>query len=195
MNFPIPRLSYKTIGQIADKFLEKHYPQISLPVPIEEIAEQNLKIKIIPIAKLKGDYDIDGFLTSNLNAIFLDLDIYLKYENRTRFTIAHEIGHLVLHGSLFQKFNINSIEKLNTFSDKLTNEEYGWIEYQAYSFASQVLVPTKQLFNEIKKKLDRIPTNEMPEVFSSIAQDLLQIFQVSGEVLLRRLQKEGILKL
>lgn len=195
MSFPIPRLSYKTIGQIADKFLEKHHSQISLPIPIEEIAEQNLKLKIIPIAKLKGNYDIDGFLTSNLNAIFLDLDIYLKYENRTRFTIAHEIGHLVLHGSLFRKFNINSIEKLNTFSNKLTDDEYSWIEYQAYSFASQVLVPTRQLLDEIKKKLGRVPINEMPEVFFPIAQDLLQIFQVSGEVFLRRLQKEGILKL
>lgn len=195
MNFSIPRLSYKTIGQIAGKFLEKHHPQISLPVPIEEIAEQKLKIKIIPTSKLKENYDIDGFLTSDLNAIFLDLDIYLKYENRTRFTIAHEIGHLILHGDLFNKFNINSIEKLNTLSDKMTDEEYGWIEYQAYSFASQVLVPTTELLKELKNKLGKIPTNEMPEVFSPIAQDLLQIFQVSGEVLLRRLQKERILKL
>ncbi len=195
MSLSIPRLSYKTIGQIADKFLDGYHPKISLPVPIEEIAEQKLKIKIVPTAKLKENYDIDGFLTSDLAAIFLDLDIYLKYENRTRFTIAHEVGHLILHGDIFKKLNINSIEKLNTLSDKLTDEEYGWIEYQAYSFASQVLVPTRQLFGEIKGKLGRIPTNEMPEVFSPIAQDLLQVFQVSGEVLLRRLQKEGILKL
>ncbi len=194
MNLSIPRLSYKAIGQAADKFLEKYHPQLSLPVPIEEIAEQKLKIKIIPTTKLKENYDIDGFLTSNLDAIFLDLDIYLKYENRTRFTIAHEIGHLILHGDMFNKFNINSIEKLNTLSEKLTDEEYSWIEYQAYSFASQVLVPTTLLFKELKNKLGKIPANEMPEVFSPIAQDLLQTFQVSGEVLLRRLQKEGILK-
>lgn len=194
MNLSIPRLSYKTIGQSADKFLKTYHSQLTLPIPIEEIAEQKLKIKIIPAAKLKENYDIDGFLTSDLAAIFLDLDIYLKYENRTRFTIAHEIGHLMLHGNLFRKIGINSIEKLNALSDKLADEEYGWIEYQAYSFASQVLVPTKQLFDEIKRKLGRIPTNEMPEVFSPIAQDLLQIFQVSGEVLLRRLQKEEILK-
>ena len=48
--------------------------------------------------------------------IFLDFNMYLKYENRTRFTLAHEVGHLILHGEIFKKLNINSVEKLNDFS-------------------------------------------------------------------------------
>ncbi len=144
---------------------------------------------------LKKNYDVDGFLTSDMENIFIDFNLYMNFENRTKFTIAHEIGHFILHGELFKKLNINSVETLGTLSSKITDDEYGWLEYQAYSFASQVLVPKKTLFEEIMKRLGKIPQSETPEVLATIAQDLLDVFKVSGEVILRRLQKEGIVKL
>jgi len=196
MNIPQKHqyLSYKKIGQMADEFLNNYHPNFSLPIPIEEIAEQKLKLKIIQKMNLKNDYDVDGFLTSDLTTIFLDFNMYLKYEGRTRFTIAHEIGHLVLHKEVFQKLNINSVEKLNSISTKLTDEEYGWLEYQAYSFASQVLVPKELLINQLKKRLGRIPSREPLEILSPVVQDLPEIFKVSDAVILRRLQKEEIIK-
>lgn len=75
-----------------------------------------------------------------------------------------------------------------------TDEEYGWLEYQAYTFASHVLVPSELLLKEIKAKIGRIPHLESPEVLAPIAEDLLETFQVSGDVMLRRLQKAGIVK-
>ena len=194
MSLSIQRLSYNKIGQIADEFLKKYHPGLLLPIPIEEIAEQKLKLKIKEKTDLKKDYDVDGFLLSDLTTIFLDLNTYLKYENRTRFTIAHEVGHLILHSEIFKKLNINSVEKLNDFSIKLTDEQYSWFEYQAYSFASQVLVPKNLLLDELKKRLGRIPSMEPPEILASAVQDLPDIFQVSDAVILRRLQKEEIVK-
>ena len=69
-----------------------------------------------------------------------------------------------------------------------------WLEYQAYSFASQVLVPKNLLFAKIKKRIGKVPQSETPEILAPIAQDLLDVFKVSGEVILRRLQREGIVK-
>lgn len=194
MIVPIQHLSYKKIGQIADEFLNNYHPGLSLPVPIEEIAEQKLMLKIIQKVNLKKEYDVDGFLASNLTTIFIDFNLYLNYENRTRFTIAHEIGHLVLHHELFKQLNINSVEALNQLAVKITDEEYGWLEYQAYSFASQVLVPKSLFFEALKKRLGRLPSQETPEVLSTIIQDLPGIFRVSDAVILRRLQKEGIVR-
>lgn len=194
MSFALPHFSYKKIGQIADAFLTKHHPNLTLPIPIEEIAEAKLNLKIIPEANLKKEYDVDGFLTSDLSTIFIDFDLYLKYENRTRLTIAHEIGHLFLHGELFKKINIQSIDDLYNFALKITEDEYRWIEYQAYSFGSQVLIPQKLLFREIQKRIGKVPHFEAPEILAPIAQDLLEIFQVSGEAMLRRLEKENIVK-
>lgn len=194
MSLHVKHLTYQKIGQIADEFLVKYHSKLSLPIPIEEIAENKLNLKILEEINLKKNYDVDGFLTSDLENIFIDFNLYMNFENRTKFTIAHELGHFILHGELFKKLSINSVETLNTLSSKITDEEYGWLEYQAYSFASQVLVPKKALFEKIVKRLGKIPQLETPEILATIAQDLLDVFQVSGEVILRRLQKEGIVK-
>lgn len=194
MNLPIQRLSYYKIGQIANEFLKKYHPNFFLPIPIEEIVEQKLKIKITQEMSLKKDYDVEGFLISDFSTIFVDFNMYLKHENRTRFTIAHEVGHLILHRDIFKKLNINSVEKLNDFSIKLTDEQYGWLEYQAYSFASHVLVPKDLLIKELKKRIGKIPSMERPEVLAPIIQDLPDIFNVSDAVMLRRLQKEEIIQ-
>ena len=194
MNITLQCLSYKRIGEIADQFLTNYHPRNSLPIPIEEIAEQKLNLKIHEQINLKKDYDVDGFLISDLTTIFIDFNLYMNFENRTRFTIAHEIGHFILHGDLFKNLNINSVEDLNSLAAKITDEEHGWLEYQAYSFASHVLVPTQLLINELKKRLGRIPSQETPEIFATITEDLLDILQVSGDVLARRLVKEGIVK-
>lgn len=194
MNITLQRLSYKRIGEIANQFLRNYHPHLSLPIPIEEIAEQKLNLKIHELINLKKDYDVDGFLISDLTTIFIDFNLYMNFENRTRFTIAHEIGHFILHGELFKNLNINSIEDLNIFATKLTDEEHGWLEYQAYSFASHVLVPTQLLISGLKKRLGRIPSQEAPEILATVTEDLLDVFQVSGDVLVRRLLKEGIVK-
>lgn len=194
MSLKPPFLSYKKIGVIADQFLSKYYPTLTLPIPIEEIAESKLGLIITQEMNLKKDFDVDGFLTSDLTIIFIDFDLYLKHENRTRLIIAHEVGHLILHGDLFRELNINSTEDLNKLIEKVTDEDYRWLEYQAYSFAGQVLVPQQLLVKELKNRLGKLPTSETPEVILPILQDLLDVFQVSGEVLLRRLQREGIVK-
>lgn len=194
MSLQLQRLSYEKIGEIASEFLQTYHSSLSLPIPIEEIAESKLNLKIITEANLKKDYDIDGFLTSDLSTIFIDFNLYLKFENRSRFTIAHEIGHFILHGEIFKKMAINSTTDLYNRIESISDDEYGWLEYQAYSFASHVLVPKQQLIAELEKKIGKIPSHESPEVIAPVAQDLLDIFQVSGEVMLRRLQKEAIVK-
>lgn len=57
-----------------------------------------------------------------------------------------------------------------------------------------VLVPTQLLLNELRKRLGRIPSQEAPEILATVTEDLLDVFQVSGDVLARRLVKEGIVK-
>ncbi len=104
MSITLQHLSYKRIGEIANQFLSNYHSHLSLPIPIEEIAEQKLNLRIHEQMNLKKDYDVDGFLISGLTAIFIDFNLYMNFENRTRFTIAHEIGHFILHGELFKYF-------------------------------------------------------------------------------------------
>ena len=151
MNPHIKRLSYQRIGEFEDEFLSQYHTPTTLPIPIEQIAEKKLRLKVFEEMDLKKNYDIDAFLASDLRTIFIDFNLYMNFENRARFTIAHEIGHVILHGKLFQKFDINSVEMLGNMAAKITDEDYRWLEYQVYSFASHVLVPKQSLHDEIKK--------------------------------------------
>lgn len=125
MSITLQRLSYKRIGEITNQFLTSYHPRLSLPIPIEEIAEQKLNLRIHEQMNLKKDYDVDGFLISDLTTIFIDFDLYMNFENRTRFTIAHEIGHFILHGDLFKSLNINSIEE-NSITRGSRDFSYGY---------------------------------------------------------------------
>lgn len=195
MKLNLPRLSDSQIGSIAEKFLEKNYSSLLLPIPIEEIAESKFDIEIIPVKLLKKSYDVDGSLDSSLKRIFIDFDLYMEQENRTRFTIAHEVGHLILHQKIFNELNIQTESDLHKLIEGINNDDYKWLEYQAYSFAGHVLVPSKLLTKEIYSRLLVKPLSEITaEDLYPIFPDLIKIFNVSGEVILRRLQKIGLVK-
>ena len=194
MKLNLPRLTYQQIGNIADQFLTLNYPRLKLPIPIEQIAESKLNLKIYEEFNLKKDFEVESFLTSDLSTIFIDFDIYNKFENRARCSIAHEIGHLILHGKILSKLKISSTVKLGDFLNNVDEDEYSWLEYQAYSFANQVLVPNKLLLTEIKRLVGYVPNQAPLESILPLSEDLLEIFQVSGSLMLKRLQKEGIVK-
>jgi Zn-dependent peptidase ImmA (M78 family) len=66
--------------------------------------------------------------------------IYLKKEmppNRKRFTIAHEIGHFLLHKKEGVKYRINGFSYNNT--------QYSMEETEANYFAAYLLVPDEKL--------------------------------------------------
>jgi len=77
MKLNLPRLTYQQIGNIADQFLTLNYPRLKLPIPIEQIAESKLNLKIYEEFNLKKDFEVESFLTSDLSTIFIDFDIFI----------------------------------------------------------------------------------------------------------------------
>lgn len=178
----------------ADKFLVNFHSSLKLPIPIEEIVELKMKIAIVAVPGIKSLLGVDSFINRKFDQITIDEYSYDNYLERTRFSVAHEIGHLILHRQWYQNNGPSNLDEFMVFFDRIDREDYKYIEIQAHTFAGLILVPTKRLIEEIKLKLNRIPKLEPPEVFIPMIQDLCNIFQVSGEVMLRRLQKEGIVK-
>jgi len=93
------------------------------------------------------------------------------------------------------KQKISNTNDLDKFLSSIDEEEYSWLEYQAYSFANQVLVPKKLLFSQIKKLTSSIPSQSELEIIYPLLEDLSEIFKVSSSLMFRRLEKEGIVKL
>lgn len=189
-----PNLRLIDVVHAADKFLKVYHSSLSLPIPIEEIVEQKMDITLFAVPGIKSLIGIDAFISSDFTQITIDEDCFVKYPERTRFSIAHEVGHLILHKDWYEKYGPKNLEDYLSSHDRMDGGIYKYIEIQAQTFAGLVLVPKDLLLEELIKRLSRVPSMEPPEVLAPFIQDLPEIFKVSDAVILRRLQKEKIIK-
>ena len=124
-------------------------------------------------------------------------------EHRYRFTLAHEIGHAILHRKLLKGL-ISSADDDDVLSLKDCSKWERKLEIQANLFASYLLVPEAPLYNlymEVKRKLnindyaplylDEQPCNK--EDCYKMFYVLSKIFNVSKEVIKYRLKNENLL--
>jgi Zn-dependent peptidase ImmA (M78 family) len=146
--------TFSQIREIADQFRREHIFNYLIPVDIERVIEVTMGISIIPIKSLQHDCDMEGFISRNFKFIYVDEDLYLddRYYKRVRFTIAHEIGHFVLHRSSIDMLRFSSDDEWKQFRINLQDESLGWFESQASEFAGRLLVPFDQLVNVFKKQ-------------------------------------------
>ncbi|MBI2019775.1 ImmA/IrrE family metallo-endopeptidase [Candidatus Daviesbacteria bacterium] len=189
-----PNITLSNVIRASEDFLEQFHSTLLLPIPIEEIVELKMGIALVVIPGIKDLIGVDSFISADFSQITVDEYSFTTYLERTRFSIAHEIGHYILHKDWYEQNGPKSIEDYLTFYDRIDSEVYKYLEIQAQTFAGLVLVPKEALLKELKNKMGYVPTQEALEIFAPVYQDLLNAFQVSGEVLLRRLQKDGIVK-
>lgn len=111
---------------------------------------------------LLSRFGIDAFSTSDFKEIYIDSKQFFEIENRARFTLAHELGHYVLHHDFIknsQKFkNINQWIKF-----VLEDVKREPLETQANIFAGFLLMPTRDLAREFEKAKSSLQKNSFPE--------------------------------
>jgi len=204
-------LSFEKISDHAEEFLRKHKIDNKLPVPMDEVIEFNFRIDIVPFPGLQAEFDVEGFISGDLSCIYVDDFIFQKRPFRYRFTLAHEIGHVVLHEDLIERIRPKNVTDWKDFILQVDSAGYGWLEWQAYTFAGLILVPRKFLrqdlaeqINALKRKialakLRNLPPDSYQEyVIDAIAVKLTEKYEVSRDVLIRRIAKEiekGIFKI
>jgi hypothetical protein len=152
----IPVYSYEDLRKKADEFFRKYHPSGDIPVPIEESVEFDFKINIVPVLGLQREFEVGGFTSGDLKNIYVDEYVYTGRITRYRFTLAHKMGHIVLHRHLYRTHKFNFIHGWKGFINSMTEEEHSWLEYQGYAFAGLVLVPKQSLIkytNEWTKKI------------------------------------------
>jgi len=194
-------LPYEKIAEEALNFLVKYHPEITIPIPIDEIIELDLGIDIVPTPNLQRDYDIDGFTSSNLKFIYVDDFVFSKRPYRYRFTLAHELGHILLHKKFFEAFHFNSVSSWEEFVTQVDPHDYDRLETQCYHFSGLILVPPKPLRQSLLDNLDFIsPDVEKAKsagiernqyldyVKNGIASKIAPFFEVSTDVIVRRIE-------
>ncbi len=192
-DFEVRRLSYSDLRNQSEQFLAKYHPSRMIPVPIEEIIEFQFEIDIVPIPNLLRSEEIDGCLSNDLKTIYVDGNIYTNYENRYRFSLAHELSHRLLHAHLFELLKFQSITEWKTVILGISEDDRGWFEWQAYALAGLILVPFQELASNFRGVLDLMKSHGMtlqnaPEAASDrIAEYLARKYAVSTAVMHKRL--------
>lgn len=149
----VPILNSKQVQVKAEEFRQRYVESPDLvPVPIVTIVESDLGLTVRMLEGLLTKLDMDGYLTSDLTEIHIDHQIYWdeRYNNRCRFTFAHEAGHYFLHGDYISAQDLKNAEEWIEFRRQLDEEEHNWFEWQANEFAGRLLVPRERLKNELE---------------------------------------------
>lgn len=149
----------------AEKILEEHNLSEPPIVPQNLVKKLGLQIKFVKF--INGLKEIAGYLDIGDSAIYVNSK---DCPNKQAFTIAHELGHWIMHKEMLVENPDKHVALLRDPSKKL---EYNTIEQEANCFAANLLVP--------KKMLDRYKR------FVGVKQ-LADLFVVSKDVVENRLK-------
>ena len=166
----------KKIQRLVEQMLDQ-YNISSPPIDVFSIA----KIKGIDV--VQGDLgDVSGVLLREGTRITIGVN-QNHSKTRQRFTIAHEIGHLILHGD--EPLHVDKVFAIK-LRNQVSSEAIDLGEIEANAFAAELLMPTNMMQQKIQK-LPGILDYEKDAVISQLARG----FNVSPQAMTIRLINLG----
>ena len=179
----------KHIRSLAERLLANNGVR-SAPVPVEKLAV-SLGARV---QKEPADDDLSGFLIRDLVGHRAIIGVNSNHHpNRQRFTVAHEIGHLLLHEG--EKIHVDRTGQV--FQVKLRSGESAAgtdvEEIEANAFAAELLMPVGFL------RLDLAPQSALnlldEDVLDRVLKPLAKKYGVSPQALTYRLGHLGYVQL
>ena len=205
MKLPVKWLGKNDLKKAAEDFSAKYNPEKAVPVPIDSIIESRLNIDIVPMAGLKEELDNDGFISRDFTTIHIDQNIYFNVEVRYRFSLAHELGHFILHKEIYGDLNYSTVEDWADTYEEIDSDDYGKLEFQANHFAGCLLIPDfafwplfqetlKDILPQVKAAQEKdIPRETyLDSVIGNIARKLAPQFNVSSTCMESRIRNDEI---
>lgn len=128
-------------------------------------------------------------------------------EHRYRFTLAHEAaGHAVLHRNIYTDnkntlYNAGNLPWIQCrkdnqqviFKAKYKRNPHDWLEWQANTLGSIVLMPRESIFRVLKSNNGILKTMSVETIRKQIDK-VVDVFNVSATAARIRLEKLGIIK-
>jgi len=199
--FKAPYIPKESIWQEADKLRAAHPAGRELPVKVLDLAEFDLHLDLVPVNGLREQLDIDALLMGDLKSILVDKRAFMspRLEYRLRFSVAHEIGHLVLHRDIYAGLQHVTASEWFEYISTIPDVEYGWVEWQAYEFAGRLLVPLDPLRESFQHAVQTAQAAGYTDWLAAdetaldyIATRIAPKFGVSTEVISKRLRVEKL---
>lgn len=192
--FKVPYLSKDDIRNIASRIYQNHSN-------IDYDIAGSLLFLLFPEFRVTFDdlpYGIEGLTSYKEKKVILSNSLLSKPE-RMRFTLAHELGHLVLHSDLLAY----SEGVLDNVPHPIPKKDMEWLDYHANQFASAILIPNSRLnplvrtiFRQLDITTPKFVVDNQPfkaRMLQSILSFLAGQFKVSKEAMLIRLKEDGFI--
>lgn len=197
---PRPVLGWKEIATRARTFAEEYrLAQRQFPLDIEEIVECDLGMEIRLCSGVLEEFGSPAQIAPGDShpILTVDADQYRQQTSFYRYSVAHEIGHYVLHREWLQKVwqLIDSVESWKQVIASRSEEDYKWIEGQAEEFASYLLAPESVFEPFLKeqiallKKIDASLQSE--DVLPYLANPVGEFFGMSNSAAQARIRKSA----
>jgi Zn-dependent peptidase ImmA (M78 family) len=160
----------------ATKLLADH-GVIDAPVPVEDLA-RSLGAEVV----YRGfEGDVSGMVYRDKAQKLIGVNSS-HGANRQRFTVAHEVGHLVLHKGT--PVFVDSFEGRINWRDGASAQE----ESEANAFAAELLMPRSLVVRKVQDAME----SSSPSPFELIAH-MAKTFKVSQQSMRYRLENLGVL--
>ena len=101
----------------------------------------------VQVVHLKMNSEQLGYYSLADNTIYINTEENCTQHFRSRFTLAHELGHRFLHKALLEKYDKDCVgnDTWGTICNAFTMDETKWFEWQANQFASCILLPKEKV--------------------------------------------------
>jgi len=139
-----PKADRSKAIQAARSLLEEHAIE-TMPVPVERIAKSlGIRVEYAPL-----DDELSGLAHIRDDVPIIGVNA-LHAPNRRRFTLAHELAHIVLHRDELE--HAVHVDRGSLRRDALAAEGVDPIEIEANAFAAELLMPERLLISELKRQ-------------------------------------------
>jgi Zn-dependent peptidase ImmA (M78 family) len=204
MRVPVPRRSDPEIWAAVEEFRRRGNirPFTTVPADVFSIMEIALKLDPIPFPSLYDKFKADAAISFDLTGIYLDQKAYEDFQNgdrweerRLRYSVAHELGHYVLHETEIRASFFESVADFKKWAGR--RDDCDSAEYQAHEFAGCLLVPRATLvrvYDECCAAQDRQDKKwrERPAARSTLAKMIAPRFGVNRQVIEVRFHRDGL---
>lgn len=178
-------------------------PLAHLPVDVFTLTELELKLDVIPFDDLFTKYAVDAALLHDFTGLYVDAEAYLLWENgpvwkqnRLRFTVAHELGHFILHRDIAVAQSFKSFEGFALWIRDNGGMKYK-LEQEANEFAGRLLVPRERLADDFEVFAAQAVTltehwKYSADLRRAFAERIAAKFGINAQVIETRLEREMI---
>lgn len=155
------------------------------PVPVEDIAAGEGAV----IVRNHFDGTESGFTLRDGTRIIIGINTRTS-KKRQRFSIAHELGHVILHP--LSALIVDHAVRID-WRDDVSALGTDMQEVEANAFGAALLMPKEMVFMEIKEYVSRFENSGVGLTREEFTSELARTFDVSTEAMGFRLINLGIL--